>query len=300
MKIAVLLTCFNRKEQTVSCLKHVLKARDKYNYVQNERIDLSFFITDDKCTDGTPEAVREYLKDELLTIIPADGNAYWAGGMRLAWRKALESDSFDFYLLLNDDTKINEDCFKILMDTHSYCISHFGKEGVYTAFTNDPDDETRITYGAKVYKKGLFYKAADMVPTGIPQECTMPNANILLVSKSVCDSVGILSDDYIHGGADWDYGFLCKKAGFPVLTTADICGSCKNDHKNAKEEAKAVKLMTIKERKKFVNRPTREYRDGFTFLKKYNKVRYIMLCIAYVMNIYMPNTYYKLLQMRGH
>lgn len=300
MKIAVLLTCFNRKLQTLSCLENVLNACNKYNSEHTNKINLSFFITDDKCTDGTPDVVKDFLKTEDLTIIPADGNAYWAGGMRLAWRKALESDSFDFYLLLNDDTKINEDCFKILMDTHSYCISHFGKEGVYTAFINDPDDKNRITYGAKEYKKGLFYKAADMLPTGIPQECTMPNANILMVSKKVCASVGILSDDYIHGGADWDYGFLCKNAGFPVLTTSHVCGACKNDHKNASEEAKLVKKMTIKERKKFVNRPTREYRDGFTFLKKYNKVRYLMLCVAYVMNIYMPNIYYKLLQMRGH
>jgi hypothetical protein len=157
------------------------------------------------------------------------------------------------------------------METHSYCVSQFGKEGVYTAFTNDPDDVTCITYGAKVYKKGLFYKAANMLPTGIPQECTMPNANILLVSKTVCENIGILSEDYIHGGADWDYGFLCKKAGFPVLTTSHVCGACKNDHKDASEEAKIVKSMTIKERKAFVNRPTREYKDGFTFLKKYNK-----------------------------
>lgn len=300
MKIAVLLTCFNRKLQTLSCLENVLKACNKYNSEHTNKINLSFFITDDKCTDGTPDAVKDFLKTEDFTIIPADGNAFWAGGMRLAWKKALATESFDFYMLLNDDTKVCDDCFKILMETHSYCVSQFGKEGVYTAFTNDPDDVTCITYGAKVYKKGLFYKAANMLPTGIPQECTMPNANILLVSKTVCENIGILSEDYIHGGADWDYGFLCKKAGFPVLTTSHVCGACKNDHKDASEEAKIVKSMTIKERKAFVNRPTREYKDGFTFLKKYNKVKYIMLGVAYVLNIYVPSVYYKLLQMRGH
>lgn len=300
MKIAVLLTCFNRKEQTISCLKHVLIARDNYNNEHTNKIELSFFVTDDKCTDGTPDEVKDFLKNENLTIIFADGNAYWAGGMRLAWKKALATDSFDFYLLLNDDTMLNADCFKILMETHLYCISRFEKEGVYTAFTNDPDDKTRITYGAKVYQNGIFYKAVDMLPTGTPQECTMPNANILLVSKSVCDSVGILSDDYVHGGADWDYGFLCKKAGFPILTTPNVCGSCKNDHKNASEEAKLVKSMTIKERKRFVNRPTKEYKDGFTFFKKYSQVKFVMLGFAYILNIYMPSVYYKLLQMRGH
>lgn len=75
MKIAVLLTCFNRKTLTLSCLEHVLKAREAYNANHDDRINLSFFLTDDKCTDGTPDAVGDFLQNERLTIISADGNA---------------------------------------------------------------------------------------------------------------------------------------------------------------------------------------------------------------------------------
>ena len=101
MKIAVLLTCFNRKLKTISCMEHVLKACSTYNNSHDEHIFLSFFITDDKCTDGTPDALKKVLQNERLTIISADGSAYWAGGMRLAWKKALEQEeTYDFYLLL--------------------------------------------------------------------------------------------------------------------------------------------------------------------------------------------------------
>ena len=125
MKIAVLLTCFNRKQQTISCLEHILKARCAYNNKHKNKIYLSFYITDDNCSDGTPDAIKQILSLEQLLIIPADGNAYWAGGMRLAWKKALDERIYDFYLLLNDDTIVSEDCFSVLMFTNQYCLSHF-------------------------------------------------------------------------------------------------------------------------------------------------------------------------------
>ena len=51
--IAVLLTVFNRKDKTLECLKHL--------YVQNGigvHYDIEVYLTDDGCTDGTPEAVN--------------------------------------------------------------------------------------------------------------------------------------------------------------------------------------------------------------------------------------------------
>ena len=282
-------------------MEHVLKACSTYNNSHDEHIFLSFFITDDKCTDGTPDALKKVLQNERLTIISADGSAYWAGGMRLAWKKALEQEeTYDFYLLLNDDTMMNEDCFSMLIDTNQYSLSHFNKEGVYAAFVHDPNDKDIITYGAKKYRKGVFSSAVDMVPNGCPQRCTLTNANILLVSKYVCERIGILSDEYIHGAADWDYGIRASNAGFPVLTTSYACGTCKKDHDNAEEEANKVIPMNVKDRKKIIDKPTRQYKDSLTFFKKYNKVKYVMLCLAYYMNIYTPRVFYKLFKFRGH
>lgn len=300
MKIAILLTCYNRKSKTISCLNSVLQARDFYNRNNADILNLHFILTDDKCTDGTPEAVRQILQYECHTIVQADGNAYWAGGMRLAWSQALSKGPFNFYLLLNDDTIMRENCFSELIDTHRYCLSHFTQGGVYTAFINDPDIEKVITYGAKKYTKGIFSSAVEMLPIGKPQKCTMPNANILLVSDNVCNQIGILSEDYIHSAADLDYGLRAVKAGCPVLTTSNICGSCKKDHDNADEEAKKVIPMSIKKRKEFLNRPTRQYKDSKTFFRKYSKIRYLLVCLSYYINIYAPTFYYMLLKLRGH
>ena len=59
INIAVIITCFNRKAKTIECLKHLLKAYNSYNYTHIESpIKLTIYLTDDGCTDGTADAVR--------------------------------------------------------------------------------------------------------------------------------------------------------------------------------------------------------------------------------------------------
>ena len=104
--IAVLLTCYNRKDKTRKCLEQLFLAQHCFNEKHEQQVYISLFITDDKCTDGTFDAVADICKNHELTVIEGDGNLYWAGGMRTAWAKALlEKDRWSFYLLLNDDTE---------------------------------------------------------------------------------------------------------------------------------------------------------------------------------------------------
>ncbi len=53
--IAVILTVHNRREKTVSCLRHLFAAAE----AAEGSVSLTVFLTDDGCTDGTAEAVRQ-------------------------------------------------------------------------------------------------------------------------------------------------------------------------------------------------------------------------------------------------
>lgn len=53
MKIAVLLTCFNRKEKTLACLAGLYESQKVYNERNSTPIEMEVFLTDDGCTDGT-------------------------------------------------------------------------------------------------------------------------------------------------------------------------------------------------------------------------------------------------------
>ena len=51
--IAVLLTVFNRREKTIECLKNLFAQDIPAEY------SIMVYLTDDGCTDGTPEAVSK-------------------------------------------------------------------------------------------------------------------------------------------------------------------------------------------------------------------------------------------------
>ena len=96
--VAVIITVFNRKESTLNCLQ-TLKRQDILDSCK-----ITVYLTDDGCTDGTPEAVRtEFPK---VRIVQGDGTLFWNRGMYTAWETAAKEKDYDFYLWLNDDTYV--------------------------------------------------------------------------------------------------------------------------------------------------------------------------------------------------
>ena len=52
MKIAVLLTCFNRCQKTLKALDSLYKAAEVFNEKDSMKLNLEVFLTDDGCTDN--------------------------------------------------------------------------------------------------------------------------------------------------------------------------------------------------------------------------------------------------------
>ena len=80
-KLAVLLTCFNRKEKTLQALKCVYQAQEYYG---NELI-ITIYLTDDGSTDGTATEVKKQFPQ--VNILNGTGTLFWAEGMRKSWQK---------------------------------------------------------------------------------------------------------------------------------------------------------------------------------------------------------------------
>lgn len=299
MKIAVLLTCFNRKEKTLSCLSSLYNALSLYNDKNENKIEISVYLTDDGCTDGTGDAIRNNFPNKDITILQGTGNLYWAGGMRFAWNEALKKhNEWDFYLLLNDDTCVIEDCLFTLMYTDEYSKSKLGKQGIYSGITCDPNNNSKITYGGRKWKNYFWGTTTILVPNGEPQLCDETNANILLVSKIVVDQIGIFWEGYSHIGADFDYAIQCNKRNIPTFVTGKICGYCKNDHRSASEERDKIKNMTLQERRNYFNHPLHLSKDRNKFKKRNTPLRYPFGVIGRFLNLYFPKLYYKISDFR--
>jgi GT2 family glycosyltransferase len=280
---------------TVTCLEKLKIARARYNEFHDTNLIISVFLTDDKCTDGTSDAVRECMEGEDINIIEADGNAFWAGGMRIAWNAAKEKGKFDFYLLLNDDTEVWDNLFEELFDAHMFCVKSVGKGGVYSGNTTWKKDRSKMSFGGKK-NKGFFIKRFVWVfPNGTPQRCDIVNANILMVASEVVDAIGIFADYYIHGAADNDYAMRANAAGFPVVVTGDYCGSCDADNYNHRLECDKLNKMSIAQRNKYFSNPVHSIHDKLEFSIRWRKMYVPVIFISHFLHKYFPLVYGRLM-----
>ncbi|MHC5831198.1 MAG: glycosyltransferase family 2 protein, partial [Nostoc sp.] len=76
-QLAVIMTCFNRRETTLICLRALAQ--------QTKSFDV--YLTDDGSSDGTSKAVKVFYPQ--VQILQGNGNLFWVGGMRLAFAEAM-------------------------------------------------------------------------------------------------------------------------------------------------------------------------------------------------------------------
>jgi len=218
-KTAVLITSYNRKEKTLNCLKKI----EEQDNVPG--MELTIYLVDDNSSDGTTEAVRFHYP--RVNIIKGTGQLFWAGGMRTAWQKALkETNKFNYYLLLNDDTFL----FKNALKSFFADLSSVGDNAILVGSIKDPDTGN-FSYGGRILINNYNIASTEVIPdNNSPQLCDLGNGNVMLIPSIVVDKIGILSDQYTHVLADIEYTTKAKKAGISSYISSFYLGECKNDH----------------------------------------------------------------------
>ena len=217
-KIAVLITSYNRKEKTLNCLKNIMEQEVVPG------MELTIYLVDDNSSDGTSEAVNVHFPS--VNIIKGTGQLFWAGGMRTAWREALKVKSkFNYYLLINDDTFLFKNALKSIFDDKNSVADN----AILVGSIKDPVTG-KFSYGGRRLRNRYNIASVEVIPNNLsPQLCDLGNGNFMLISAEVVDKVGILSDQYTHGFADFEYTTKAKKAGIPSYISSSYLGECVND-----------------------------------------------------------------------
>ncbi len=281
--IAILLTCFNRKDKTIAALQHLFEAHS----TTHPELELDVYLTDDGSTDGTSEAVKQRFPD--VTILQGDGNLFWAGGMRNSWNEALKK-SYDGFLLLNDDTNVYENVFEQLMSTHQECTRTQGSGGIYIGSTKDADSGN-FTYGGASFRNRFLFKYEFLQPNGAVQSCELGNANIMLVSNDAVDRVGILSEGYRHGVADYDYTLKALNKKIPLLIPPAFCGTCSHDHSDIYE---TFAKKPIKERYRLLKHPLGlDFNSNLLLMRRHFPLRVPFVVAAALLKVIFPRVYVK-------
>ena len=211
MTVAVVMTCHNRRETTLRCLSHFFAACGEC-----QEVSFDVWLVDDGSSDGTAEAVRNRFPQ--VHVIHGNGALFWAKGMHKAWCEAARHRQYDFYLWLNDDVVLKSDAIlRILAD---YRVVG----GVLVGACSEDETEQTCSYGVTTSKD------QKVMPNGDPQRADgWLNGNCVLVPREVFSKVGMISDEYSHARADYDYAERLKRLDIPFYCSSVYVGSCKND-----------------------------------------------------------------------
>lgn len=209
--IAVLLTVFNRKEKTMKCLEEL------HNQLPLERYNTDIYLTNDGCTDGTPEAIANFFPQ--VTVINGKGNLFWNRGMYTAWEKAVHTKDYDFYLWLNDDTYLLPNALNTLLHE-----SGIMKDTSIIVGSIRSEHKRITTYGG-------HNKNGKITPNGTMQVCDTFNGNCVLIPQQVYKKVGNLNWTFRHAIGDLDYGYRTREKNIGIYSTSQYIGICENNPK---------------------------------------------------------------------
>ena len=263
-KIAVLLTCYNRKEKTLSCLKSLYAATLPRGFI------FDVFLVDDGSNDGTSEAVIKKYPD--IKVIVGDGSLFWSRGMHLAWQTAAKTKDYDFYLWLNDDTTL----YKLGLQN---MLSVVKNETIVVGATVSISNH-KITYGGRIIKKGLI-GISDTV-----QECDYFNGNLVLIPKTVFELIGFNDYKFHHGLGDFDYGLRAGKKNINLLVAPNFSGFCEL---NTTRKSWQIKKMSFSQRYRLFKSPLgNNPEEYFLFDFRHNGVFSAVshYCLAYIRLLY--------------
>lgn len=255
-KIAVLLTCFNRKEKTHKCLSSLYQ-----NELRDVQMDV--YLVDDGCTDGTDEMVISEFP--AVRLLKGDGNLFWNGGMHMAFEAALK-EKYDFYMWVNDDVEFIVPPVERLLNSYEE-LSREKKETIVVGVMVDHTLEKQTYGGIKIIPSFIPLKMGQVKMGQEYIQCDTFHGNCVLIPKCVSDKVGTMDPFYMHAFGDADYGLSATRMGCRVMMCNYPIGICeRHDEENKWLDPK----LSFKERradyhKKTANPP----RDWKYFCKKF-------------------------------
>ncbi|WP_017651403.1 glycosyltransferase family 2 protein [Fortiea contorta] len=218
--LAVLMTCHNRREKTLTCLQQL----SQQNLPANVKIQV--YLVDDYSTDGTREAVISAYPD--IKVIQGNGNLFWNGGMRLAFAEAIQLN-YDYYLWLNDDTLLYSEAVNTLLTTSDNLKSLGHHQAIVVGSTQDPETGV-LTYGGMVRDSWWHPLKFSLVQPDVEAKpCLTMNGNCVLIHREVVQSIGNLDATFTHNTGDIDYGLRAQKHNCSIWIVPGYVGTCENN-----------------------------------------------------------------------
>lgn len=249
-KITTILTCFNRKDKTLNCVK----------CIDSEPLDVDFIVVDDNSTDNTIDELSKMRAK--IEVLVGNGSLFWAGGMRSGINQYFNRKTkSDYVLLVNDDVEFRPGFLKELV-----YLSKANNRTVVVGATCGSSSE--ITYGAYQIIKSFFslqYKRV-IVSKDIVL-CDTFNCNCVLIPSEILLEVGNFDNHFRHSLADLDYGLRIRERGYHIIQSNNYVGKCdRNAIEGTWRDVNLGRINRIKKKESIKGDPVSEH---FYFLNKH-------------------------------
>lgn len=205
-KVFVIILNWNYYQDTIACLRSLQKVH--YSNMHVVVVD-----------NGSENESVTVLKREFpeVTILVSEENVGFAAGSNIGIRYALRH-SADYVLLLNNDTEVDENFLKPMVEV-AEADEKIGIVGgkIYYFHSKHKMWSTGgyinllkgrgIHVALNRFDDGCFNKGHYV---GFVSGCLM------LIKRAVLENCGLLPDEYFFGVEEWDYSFRVDKLGYKL------------------------------------------------------------------------------------
>jgi len=214
MKLSVVIVNYNVRHFLKQCLNSVIKA--------SEDIDTEIFVVDNNSADGSVEMIKKEFP--AVKLIANDKNV----GFSKANNQAIKQAKGEYILLLNPDTFVKEDTFRLVVE---YMDKNPDVGGLGVKMIDGQGDFLPESKRGLPTPMVAFYKMSGLTKLfpkskvfaryylGHLDENEINDVEILsgafmLLRKKVLDEIGLLDETFFMYGEDIDLSYRVLKAGY--------------------------------------------------------------------------------------
>ncbi len=198
---------YNGEKYTNSCIKSIFKSSYQ-NYL--------IVVVDNASTDNSPKLLEEEFGNKV-TLIRNKRNLGFSGANNIGIKYALENGC-EYILLLNNDTEIDKDLIKRMVDASIKNGNAIVSPKIY--YYDEPNKIWSAGGGIN-WKKGLSYhyglNEIDKGQFNEPREIDFATGCCVLIHKSVFEKIGFLAEEYFLYFEDTDFCVRAKNAGIKII-----------------------------------------------------------------------------------
>lgn len=214
MKLAVIILHFGNIEDTATCIKSVLDS----NF---EKEKIKVIIVNNDVNADNESFLKLGIKEK--DIINNKKNLGFAKGINIGIKSALSDKNISDILLLNNDTILEKNTLKLLVDKKQEIVSPVIKFRFENIWKYDYGGRINWWIGrtSHIESTNHLINQSSLPAQAGNQQIDYVSGCCMRVKREVFESIGLLDEQFFFYFEDVDFCVRAKKAGFHISVVTD-------------------------------------------------------------------------------